>query len=85
MRADVDAPPVAEEVDLPFASGARSQWGGAEAPLMHACGHDCHTAILMAVGEVLRAGFQNSRASRPATRNMQAAWSSDWMTKPSRS
>ncbi len=53
LRADMDAPPVAEEVDLPFASGARSQWGGAEAPLMHACGHDCHTAILMAVGEVL--------------------------------
>ncbi len=33
----------------------------------------------------LRAGFQNSRASRPATRNMQALWSSDWMTKPRRS
>src|SRR3954451_7159268 len=55
LRADMDALPVAEQVDLPFASHARAQWEGAEVPVMHACGHDCHTAILMAVAEVLGA------------------------------
>ena len=53
LRADMDALPVPEEVDLPFASRARAQWDGAEVPVMHACGHDCHTAILMAAAEVL--------------------------------
>jgi transposase len=33
----------------------------------------------------LRRGFHNSRATRPATRKMHAAWSSDWMMKPRRS
>ena len=55
LRADMDALPVAEQVDLPFASRAQTQWEGAEVPVMHACGHDCHTAILMAVAEVLAA------------------------------
>ena len=55
LRADMDALPVAEEVDLPFASRARAQWEGVEVPVMHACGHDCHTAILMAAAEVLAA------------------------------
>ena len=55
LRADMDALPVAEEVDLPFASRARAQWGGVEVPVMHACGHDCHVAILMAAAEVLAA------------------------------
>jgi amidohydrolase len=53
LRADMDALPVAEEVDLPFASRARATWDGVEVPVMHACGHDCHTAILMAAAEVL--------------------------------
>lgn len=55
LRADMDALPVAEEVDLPFASRARAQWGGEEVGVMHACGHDCHTAILMAAAEALAA------------------------------
>lgn len=55
LRADMDALPVAEQVDLPFASRARATWDGVEVPVMHACGHDCHTAILMAVAEVLAA------------------------------
>ena len=55
LRADMDALPVAEEVDLPFASRARTQWGGEEVGVMHACGHDCHVAILMAAAEVLAA------------------------------
>ena len=53
LRADMDALPVSEEVDLPFASKARTQWEGQEVGVMHACGHDCHVAILMAAAEVL--------------------------------
>jgi amidohydrolase len=53
LRADMDALPVAEEVDLPFASKVKAEWNGAQVGVMHACGHDCHTAILMAVAEIL--------------------------------
>jgi len=53
LRADMDALPVAEEVDLPFASKVRTQWAGKETGVMHACGHDTHVAILMGVAEVL--------------------------------
>ncbi len=53
LRADMDALPVTEEVDLPFASKVRGQWNGDEVGVMHACGHDCHVAILMAVAQVL--------------------------------
>lgn len=53
LRADMDALPVTEMVDLPFASKERTVWGGQEVGTMHACGHDCHTAILMTVAEIL--------------------------------
>ena len=53
LRADMDALPVAEEVDLPFASKVKAEWNGAQVGVMHACGHDAHTAILMGVAEVL--------------------------------
>jgi len=53
LRADMDALPVAERVDLPFASKVKSTYNGREVGVMHACGHDAHTAILMAVAEVL--------------------------------
>lgn len=53
LRADMDALPVTEEVDLPFASRVKTQWGGETVGVMHACGHDCHVAILMAVAEVV--------------------------------
>lgn len=53
LRADMDALPVAEEVDLPFASKVKTQWGGETVGVMHACGHDCHVAILMAAAEVI--------------------------------
>ena len=55
LRADMDALPVAEPQSTPFASRVRATWDGAEVPVMHACGHDCHTAILMAAAEVLAA------------------------------
>jgi amidohydrolase len=53
LRADMDALPVAEEVDVPFASKARTTWNAENVGVMHACGHDSHTAILMGVAEVL--------------------------------
>jgi amidohydrolase len=53
LRADMDALPVTEEVDLPFASREFSTYNGQEVGVMHACGHDCHIAILMGVAELL--------------------------------
>ena len=53
LRADMDALPVSEEVDVPFASKVRAVWNGEEVGVMHACGHDTHTAILMGVAQVL--------------------------------
>lgn len=53
LRADMDALPVTEQVDLPFRSVARAEYNGQEVGVMHACGHDNHVAILMGVAEVL--------------------------------
>ena len=53
LRADMDALPVKELVDLPFASKVTTEYNGAEVGVMHACGHDNHVAILMGVAEVL--------------------------------
>ncbi|RZW43398.1 MAG: amidohydrolase [Flavobacteriaceae bacterium] len=53
LRADIDALPVKERNDLPFKSEVVSEFLGVETGVMHACGHDTHTAILMAVAEVL--------------------------------
>jgi amidohydrolase len=53
LRADMDALPVKEPKGLPFASQAKAQYLGKEVDVMHACGHDAHTAILMATAEVL--------------------------------
>lgn len=53
LRADMDALPVIERVPLPFASKERSTYLGQEVGVMHACGHDSHTAILMGVAEIL--------------------------------
>ncbi len=53
LRADTDALPVREEVDLPFASRATGTYEGKSVPVMHACGHDTHTSMLLAAAEVL--------------------------------
>jgi amidohydrolase len=53
LRADMDALPVTERVDVPFASKVRAEYNGQEVGVMHACGHDTHTAILMGVAEIL--------------------------------
>ncbi|HWA11591.1 MAG TPA: amidohydrolase [Burkholderiales bacterium] len=63
LRADMDALPVIEEVDLPFASRAKATYRGQEVGVMHACGHDCHVAILMGVAQIL-AGMRERLAGR---------------------
>ncbi len=53
LRADMDGLPVTEQVDLPFASKVTTEFRGETVGVMHACGHDAHTAILMGVAEAL--------------------------------
>ncbi len=53
LRADIDALPVTERVDVPFASKVRATYNGHDVGVMHACGHDAHIAILMGVAEIL--------------------------------
>ncbi|WP_394749629.1 amidohydrolase [Spongiimicrobium salis] len=53
LRADIDALPVTERNDLPFKSTVTTEFLGKKVGVMHACGHDTHTAILMGVAEVL--------------------------------
>lgn len=54
LRADMDALPIKEATGLPFASKETSTWGDqGEVPVMHACGHDMHTAMLMGAATVL--------------------------------
>jgi amidohydrolase len=53
LRADMDALPVTEQVDLPFASKVRTTYNGQEVGVMHACGHDAHVAVLLGVAEIL--------------------------------
>ena len=55
LRADMDALPVTEDTDLPFASTARATWLGQEVGVMHACGHDVHVAVQLGVASVLKA------------------------------
>ncbi len=53
LRADIDALPVTERNDLPFKSTVKDTFMGQETGVMHACGHDTHTAILMGVAQIL--------------------------------
>ncbi len=53
LRADMDALPVYERVNLPFASKDSAEYLGQKVAVMHACGHDSHVAILMGTAEVL--------------------------------
>jgi len=53
IRADIDGLPVRERVDIPFKSTTVSEYMGNQVPVMHACGHDTHTSILMGTAEVL--------------------------------
>jgi len=53
LRADMDALPVTEQTGLPFASKATSTYRGETVGVMHACGHDAHTATLLGVADAL--------------------------------
>jgi amidohydrolase len=49
----MDALPVIEDTDLPFRSTKRAEWNGSEVGVMHACGHDVHTAVQLGVASIL--------------------------------
>jgi amidohydrolase len=55
VRADMDALPVTEQTNLPFASKVRSTYLGQDVGVMHACGRDVHTAVQLGVASVLTA------------------------------
>lgn len=63
LRADMDALPVTEEVDVPFRSTAKATFAGQTVGVMHACGHDSHTAMLLGVAEL----FAGMKAQIPGT------------------
>lgn len=53
LRADIDGLPIKERVDVPYKSNVIADYLGQQVPVMHACGHDTHIAILMGTAEVL--------------------------------
>jgi amidohydrolase len=53
LRADMDALPVTERVNIPYASKEKAEYNGQQVGVMHACGHDTHVAMLMGAAEVL--------------------------------
>ncbi len=53
LRADIDGLPVKERVELPWASRQMGEYNGETVPVMHACGHDTHTGILLGVAKML--------------------------------
>lgn len=61
LRADMDALPVTEQVDVPFKSTVTTEYLGKKVGVMHACGHDAHVANLMGVAEIL-VGMQQDLA-----------------------
>jgi amidohydrolase len=58
LRADMDALPVTEQVDVPFKSTVTTEFLGKKVGVMHACGHDAHVANLMGIAEML-VGMKN--------------------------
>jgi len=54
LRADIDALPITEETGTPYASRVRADFLGREVGVMHACGHDGHTAIQLGVARALK-------------------------------
>ena len=53
LRADMDGLPVKETLDLPFKSNAIGEYNGQTVPVMHACGHDTHMAMLLGAAKIL--------------------------------
>ncbi|GAC1621205.1 MAG: M20 family metallopeptidase [Nevskia sp.] len=63
LRSDMDALPVAEEVDLPFASKVKGSYDGKDVGVMHACGHDAHMGILLGAAKI----FAQTKERLPGT------------------
>ena len=64
LRADMDALPLYEQTDIPFASKARQEdRDGVEQPVMHACGHDMHTVALLAAAELFASNLSSWRGT----------------------
>ncbi len=53
LRADIDGLPVKERNDLPWASKMTGEYNGEQVPVMHACGHDIHIAVLLGTAKIL--------------------------------
>ena len=54
LRADMDALPIKEETGLEYACTATAKgYNGEETSVMHACGHDVHTTVLMGVARAM--------------------------------
>jgi amidohydrolase len=63
LRADMDALPVTERNNLPFASKVKAEYNGKQTGVMHACGHDTHVAMLMSAAEILAGMKSNLRGT----------------------
>ena len=63
LRSDMDALPVKERVNIPFASIDSADYNGQHVPVMHACGHDAHIAMLLGTAEVLAAMKKDIRGT----------------------
>jgi len=61
IRADMDALPVTEKTAVPFKSHATATYRGETVGVMHACGHDSHTAMLLGLAQI----FSGIRATLP--------------------
>ena len=53
LRADIDGLPIKERVNLPWKSEMIGEYNGETVPVMHACGHDTHVAILLATAKIM--------------------------------
>jgi len=53
LRADIDGLPVTERGNLPWKSTKKDIYQGMNVGVMHACGHDTHTAMLMGAAKIL--------------------------------
>ncbi len=53
LRADMDGLPVKEQGDLSYRSTQMGEYNGQDVPVMHACGHDTHMAMLMGAAKIL--------------------------------
>jgi amidohydrolase len=63
LRADMDALPVTERVDIPFRSVVTDSFNNQIVGVMHACGHDSHVAMLMGVATVLNKMKKNIKGT----------------------